>query len=226
MLGLRLLIVEDEAASLELMEEVFGSLKAQVYSVRESSKAADLVNRERFDGIFLNLEMPILNGFDLVRWIRATSWNRSAPIVIVTRNDRPAAQTALANEAAFYLQKPVDRGKLTDLYRILCQYRYERQRRFLRIPFETNVVCTVGSREFQGVTRNLSEGGIQVDAEPLRPGEYVRLSFCLPSSGAQVDATGIVAWAGQKRQGIQFQQVKNLQAIRDFVSQITGAERK
>jgi CheY-like chemotaxis protein len=226
MLGLRLLIVEDEVAGLELMEEVFASLQAQVYSVRESGKAADLVNRERFDGIFLDLEMPVLNGFDLVRWIRASSWNRSTPIVIVTREDRPAARQALANGAALYLQKPVDREKLTDLYRTLCNSRYERQRRFLRIPFETNVVCTVGSREFQGVTRNLSEGGIQVDAEPLRPGESVRLSFCLPSSGTQVDATGIVAWVGQKRQGIKFEHVKNLQAIRDFVSQIEGAERK
>jgi CheY-like chemotaxis protein len=52
--ALRLLIVEDDVASLELMEEVFTSLKANVHPVGESGKAAELVNKERFDGIFLD----------------------------------------------------------------------------------------------------------------------------------------------------------------------------
>ena len=73
--ALRLLIVEDDPASLELMEEVFSSLKANVHGVSESGKAAELVNRQRFDGIFLDLEMPSMNGFDLDR--KSTRLNSS-----------------------------------------------------------------------------------------------------------------------------------------------------
>jgi CheY-like chemotaxis protein len=226
MLSLRLLIVEDDVASLELMKAVFASMKADVYSVHESGKAADLVSRERFDGILLDFEMPVIKGFDLVRWIRTSSWNRSTPIIIVTPDDRKTMEDVFANGATFYLQKPVNREKLTNLYQTVCQSRYECQRRFVRIPFQTNVVGTVGSRELKGMTWNLSEGGIQVDAEHLTPGQDVRLSFRLPSCGTQVDATGIVAWVGQKRQGIKFEHVKNLQAIRDLVSQTKGAHKK
>jgi CheY-like chemotaxis protein len=55
MASVKLLVVEDDFASLELMAEVFTSLKAEVYPISDSEKAANLVNRERFDGIFLDL---------------------------------------------------------------------------------------------------------------------------------------------------------------------------
>ncbi len=226
-MALKLLIVEDDPASLELMEEVFLSLKAEVHCVGESGKAAELVNRERFDGIFLDLEMPIMNGFDLARWIRNSSWNRSTPIIIVTgRDDRQTMQQVFSNGATFYLQKPVDRQKLTNLFRTVRGSLYECRRRFVRVPLQTDVICTVDSREFRGVTWNLSQGGIQVDAENLKPGQHVRLSFRLPSSGTLIDATGIVVWVGDNRQGIRFEHVKNLPAIRDFISELEASETK
>src|ERR1039458_4955481 len=89
MTPLKLLVVEDDPASLELMAEVFTSLKANVRAVSDSQHAAGLVNQERFDGIFLDLEMPNLHGFDLARLIRRSSWNKSAPIIIVTGRDEP-----------------------------------------------------------------------------------------------------------------------------------------
>jgi len=67
---LKLLVVEDDPTSLELMTEVFTSLKAEVRPISDSEKAVGMVNQERFDGIFLELEMPNLNGFDLARLIR------------------------------------------------------------------------------------------------------------------------------------------------------------
>ena len=81
MTSLKLLVVEDDAASLELMTEVFTSLKAEVRPVSDSEKAAGMVNQEKFDGIFLDLEMPKLSGFDLARVIRESSWNKSTPII-------------------------------------------------------------------------------------------------------------------------------------------------
>src|SRR6185312_6901092 len=62
MAALKLLVVEDDLASLELMTEVFASLKAQVRPMADSQKAAVVINQEKFDGIFLDVEMPRLNG--------------------------------------------------------------------------------------------------------------------------------------------------------------------
>jgi CheY-like chemotaxis protein len=62
MASLKLLIVEDDIASLELMAELFTSLNAEVRPVRDSREAAGLIEKEKFDGIFLDLDMPNLNG--------------------------------------------------------------------------------------------------------------------------------------------------------------------
>jgi CheY-like chemotaxis protein len=224
-MALRLLIVEDDVASLELMEEVFVSLNAEVRAVGESSRAADLVNRERYDGIFLDLEMPYMNGFDLARWIRNSSRNRSTPIITVTgRDDRQTMQQVFASGATFYLQTPVDRQKLTNLYRTVRGSLFECRRRFVRVPLQTEVVCTFDSQQLKGMSWNLSQGGIQVEVDGLKVGENIRLTFRLPSSGAAIDATGSVIWVGETRQGIRFGHVKGEQAIRDFIAAIEGAD--
>jgi CheY-like chemotaxis protein len=223
MVSLKLLVVEDDIASLELMTEVFTSLEAEVRPVSDSQQAAGLVNQERFDGIFLDLEMPNLHGFDLARLIRKSSWNKSTPIIIVTgRDERDTMQQAFTIGATFFLQKPVDRRKLNILFRTVRGGLLGNRRRFTRVPIQTEVMCTVGSRTLRGLTWNLSQGGMQVEADGLEPKDTVRVSFRLPVSGVLLDAVGTVIWAKETRQGIQFTNVtpKIEQSIREFISEV------
>ena len=223
MIPLKLLVVEDDLASLELMAEVFTSLKAEVRPVSDSEKAVGIVNQEKFDGIFLDLEMPNLNGFDLARLIRKSSWNKSTPIIVVTgRDERKTMQEAFAIGATFFLQKPVDRQKLSILFRTVSGGMLENRRKYTRVPLQTEVICTVGSRTIRGMTWNLSQGGMQVEASDLQSKDAVRLSFRLPASGVSIDAIGTVAWADEKRQGIQFTTLGTpaQQSIRKYITEV------
>ena len=224
---LKLLVVEDNLASLELMTEVFTSLKAEVCPISDSEKAVGAVNQERFDGIFLDLEMPKLNGFDLARLIRKSSWNKFTPIVIVTgRDERQTMQDAFALGATFFLQKPVDRQKLGILFRTVSGGMLENRRKYTRVPIQADVTCTVGPRTLRGVSWNLSQGGMQVEVADLKPKDAVRLSFKLPISAVAVDTAGIVVWATQRRQGIQFTNVsaQSQQSIRQFITDVEKME--
>ncbi|HTY84277.1 MAG TPA: response regulator [Silvibacterium sp.] len=219
--SLRLLIVEDDLASLELMTEVFTSLEADVCAVSESAKAADLVNRQRFDGIFLDLEMPSPDGFQLARLIRKSSWNKSTPIVIVTGiEDRQTMQQAFSLGASFFLQKPIDRHKLNGLFRTVRGSMVENRRKYMRVPLHANLSCTVGSRTLNGLSWNVSQGGMQVEVGSLHPGETVLLSFRLPIGDVRIDAAGVVVWTKENRQGIQFTDIspKIQDALREFVA--------
>ncbi len=110
MTPLKLLVVEDNLANLELMTEVFTSLKADVRPISDSERAVGVVNQEKFDGIFLDLEMPNLNGFDLARLIRKSPWNKSTPIVIVTgRDERQTSRTAVS--LSVFRFKPILRAR-------------------------------------------------------------------------------------------------------------------
>jgi len=224
---LKLLVVEDNLANLELMTEVFTSLNAEVRPIGDSEKAVGMVNQEKFDGIFLDLEMPKLNGFELARLIRKSSWNKSTPIIIVTgRDERQTMQDAFALGATFFLQKPVDRQKLSVLLRTVSGGMLENRRKYIRAPIRTDVACTVGSRAIRGVCWNLSQGGMQVEVGGLRPKDAVRLSFQLPISAVTIDAAGIVAWANEQRQGIQFSNVsaQTQHFIRQFIADVEKME--
>jgi CheY-like chemotaxis protein len=225
---LKLLVVEDNIPSLELMTEVFMSLKAEVRPISDSPKAVAIVNQEKFDGIFLDLEMPNLNGFELARLIRKSSWNKSTPIVIVTgRDERQTMQEAFAIGATFFLQKPVDRQKLSTLFRTVSGGMLENRRKSTRVPIQADVACTVGSRTVRGMSWNLSQGGMQVEVSGLKPKDAVRVSFTLPVSGVIIDAAGVVVWGKETRQGIQFTSVsaQTQQSIRQFMAEIENMER-
>jgi len=205
------------------MTEVLGSLEAEIYPISDSQKAAVVVNQEKFDGVFLDLEMPSLNGFALAQKVRASSWNRSTPIVIVTgRDERDTMHQAFATGATFFLQKPVDRHKLIRLFRTVRGTMVENRRRYARVPLQTEVTCSVGAKASHGRTWNLSQGGIQVEAGNLKPGETVRVSFRLPTSAVVIDTSGTVAWANETRQGIQFVKLSDQHqvAIREFICQV------
>ena len=223
MLSLKLLVVEDDPASLELMTEVLRSLEAVVRPLSDSQEAAVVVNQEKFDGIFLDLEMPNLNGFALAQEVRTSSWNRLTPIVIVTgRDERETMHQAFATGATFFLQKPIDRRKLALLFRAVRGTMVENRRRYARVPVQTEVTCKVGAKISHGRTWNLSQGGIQVEAGHLSPGDKVRVSFRLPGLGVEIDANGTVKWGNESRQGIEFAKLTNeaQEAIRKFISQV------
>src|SRR5882757_4403255 len=208
MAAVKLLLVEDDIASLELMAEVFTTLEADVRPISDSENALRIVNQEKFDGIVLDLEMPKLHGFELARKIRESSWNKLTPIVIVTGHDeRETMQRAFATGATFFLQKPVDKQKLKNLFRTVRGTMLENRRRAARVPMQTEVSCQIGARTVRGRTWNLSQGGMQLEVENLKPGESVRVSFQLPSSTVAIDAIGTVIWVKAERQGIQFTRI-------------------
>jgi CheY-like chemotaxis protein len=220
MASLKLLVVEDDIANLELMTEVFRTLEAEVRPISDSESAARLVSQEKFDGIFLDLEMPRLNGFELAQKIRESLWNKLTPIVVVTgREDRDTMQKAFAIGATFFLQKPVDRQKLNSLLRTVRGTLLENRRKSARVPLQTEVNCTVGSRTLRGRTWNLSQGGMQLEIEDLEPGETVRVSFRLPNSTVVIDASGTVVWVKDDRQGVLFSRVvpQQQEEIRQFI---------
>jgi CheY-like chemotaxis protein len=226
--SLKLLVVEDDLECLELMTEVFTSLKAEVRPLSDSQEAAALLDHEKFDGIFLDVEMPKLDGLQLARRIRQSSWNKSTPIVIVTgRDERDTMGQCFDIGVNFFLQKPIDRQKLNRLFRTVRGPILENRRRHVRIPLQTEITCTVGSKILKGRTWNVGRGGIQVEVDFLRPGDKVRLSLTLPKSGVVVDTFGEVIWAKEKRQGIGFTKMseENQQRVQSFIEEIESLQR-
>ena len=221
-MALKILVVEDDPMMLELMCEVLASFEAEVRPMSDSMEAAALAERERFDGIFLDLNMPRLNGFQVASRARQSAFNRSTPIVIVTGfSDRKIMEQAFAVGGTFFLQKPVDRQKLAVLFKSARGLMFDNQRHHIRVPLELEVTCEAGVKVVKAKSVNISEGGILIDVAGLGPLKTtVRLSFQLPGRNPSNVMGVIVRFDEKKRHtGIQFTTITPIdkQYLREFI---------
>jgi CheY-like chemotaxis protein len=232
---LNALVVEDNASSMELICEALHGAGISAMGTRSPVHASDLLDRRKFDGIFLDLAMPGLNGAALSRQIRRSTRNASTPIIVVGEQNRPgpnAIKEAFAAGAQFYLAKPLDRTKLVRLVNSTQGSLMRERLRNQTVEVRTAVSCRTGSGEYSGVSAQVNETGIvfQFDGK-LHSGDFVRLSFRLPRTECKVETTGTIVRvmrdAGKQRAACRFDNLNSasLQAIHDFVtSSAVGAD--
>jgi len=221
-MSLRVLVVEDDVPTLELIREVLSSVGVEVVAVNDSREAPALVERERYDGIFLDLMMPHLDGFELARQVRQSKTNKNTPIVIVTgRDEKDTLRESFAAGGTFFLQKPI---KSSNLYHLLNRTRgtmLNERRRHLRVSLRTDVEYWLGSHRQVGTTCNLSQSSLAFETEsPPPPGARVRVKFALPGQRDPFDFAGEVEDGESNRVVVRFTFIppKERKRLAEFVA--------
>ncbi len=109
----KLLVVDDDPHSRKLLDTL---LRAEGFLVRHANNgiaALEAVATERPDAILLDLMMPGIDGFEVVRRLRADPESRSIRIVMVTALDDKASRARLtAAGVDDAITKPVNRWLL------------------------------------------------------------------------------------------------------------------
>ena len=108
-----LLLVEDNEFNQDLAREVLEQAGAQVSIAPDGESAlAQLKAGTEFDGILMDIQMPLMDGYTLTRIIRQNPKHASLPIIAMTANamlgDRERAIKAGMND---YISKPFDPEK-------------------------------------------------------------------------------------------------------------------
>ena len=108
--GLRLLVADDEDAVRNAWARYFTRLGAHVTAARDGGEALDLIRREDWDAILLDLKMPVVNGWDVVQAARQERPELASRIVVVSGDVTALLelQTAEHLEPWRVLEKPTD----------------------------------------------------------------------------------------------------------------------
>jgi len=80
----RLLIVEDNPAEQLSIRELLGHQDIDVEVVATGAAALELVNREAFDCVVLDLRLPDMSGFDILECMRGNPAVKDLPVVVFT----------------------------------------------------------------------------------------------------------------------------------------------
>jgi PAS domain S-box-containing protein len=109
--GVRVLVVDDEADTTELVRRILEERKADVVTADSAGAALDAIQELRPDVLVSDIGMPGEDGYQLLRAVRALSPDRGGrtPAAALTAFARPEDRTrALAAGYQIYLTKPID----------------------------------------------------------------------------------------------------------------------
>ncbi len=132
----RVLLVDDDAAVGEYLRRMLSSGGFEVTHEPDAEGALVRVHTERWDLLITDIELPGMNGLELLDQVRELA--ADLPVVLLTAHASvDYAVSALRGAAAEFLQKPVTRAELvakaTELIEAARAAREERSERILAI---------------------------------------------------------------------------------------------
>ena len=103
----RFLVVDDEPEIVDIISERFTNDGHTVVAAHDGTKAMRLVRAKRPDLVFLDIQMPGINGIDVLKAIKKL--DPALPVIMITANaDDQVAAEAIREGAFSYVPKPVD----------------------------------------------------------------------------------------------------------------------
>jgi two-component system, chemotaxis family, chemotaxis protein CheY len=113
----KVLIVEDSKASREFIAATVEAVDGvQAIGTHSGFEALKLLPRHRFDLIITDINMPDINGLELINFVKKNPNYRSVPLFIITTEGREQdRERGLALGAVEYLVKPFEPKSLEGL---------------------------------------------------------------------------------------------------------------
>ena len=179
---IRILAVDDERPIAELLRISLTRAGYECTCAYDGISAANLIEKENFDLILLDIMLPGIDGFELMEYIRSTG----TPVIFLTAKNAVADRVkGLRMGAEDYIVKPFD------ILELLA-----RVEGVLRRHGKTQTLIQIGDLEINTLSMQVSRGGQQI---PLTHKEYELLLLFAQNVGIVLSKTTIYEriWGGE-----------------------------
>jgi len=106
-----ILVVEDQMDNRQILRDLLGGAGYQLVEAENGEEALAAVAKQRFDLILMDIQLPVIDGYEATRRIRAIPDLQSIPIIAVT-------SYALAGDEAKALAAGL-RATVTELFKVV-----------------------------------------------------------------------------------------------------------
>ena len=116
-----LLVVDDSATTRMLISLTLEKEGAyNITAVTSGKEAIDKLGDQSVDCVLTDINMPHMNGLELIAYIRSKHSNPKVPIIVITTmGEEKSRDEGLAKGANAYLTKPISGPKLVSLVKEL-----------------------------------------------------------------------------------------------------------
>jgi two-component system cell cycle response regulator DivK len=103
----RILVVEDQADNMQILRDLLASAGYEMIEAQDGGEGVRVAAAERPDLILMDIQLPVLDGYEATRRIKANPALRAIPIIVVTSyalsGDEDKARAAGCDD---YVPKP------------------------------------------------------------------------------------------------------------------------
>lgn len=109
-MNMNILIVDDSTLTRKAIRRIIGMIGLDVDEILEAgngSEAIDILSDHNIDLVLADLNMPVMDGFEMIYKMRGNEATKNIPVVIVsTESSATGIEKLLADGASDYLHKP------------------------------------------------------------------------------------------------------------------------
>jgi signal transduction histidine kinase/CheY-like chemotaxis protein len=106
--GVKILLVEDNEINQELVRELLVAKGITIETAYDGQEALDLLAKQEFDGVLMDCQMPIMDGYEATSQIRKQEKLKDLPIIAMTANAmRGDREKVLAVGMNDHIAKPI-----------------------------------------------------------------------------------------------------------------------
>jgi two-component system copper resistance phosphate regulon response regulator CusR len=118
-----ILVVDDQADTLALLELTLQTAGYSVQTASNGEEAINLLSHDSFDALVLDIMMPEINGFEVIRKLDEQNIVHPPIVFLTARVGIDDRQIGEKLGAIAYLTKPATRGQLLDAVRLALDSR-------------------------------------------------------------------------------------------------------
>jgi PAS domain S-box-containing protein len=212
-LNANILIVDDQDANVQLLEQLLSEAGyARVASTMKPTEVCALHRKNRFDLILLDLQMPVMDGFQVMQGLNTNAADGYLPVIVLTAQPGHKLR-ALQAGAKDFISKPFDLIEVKTRIHNMLEVRllYKKLENYNTVLEQTVQDRTAELRESEARFRSLTELASDWYWEQDESGNFTKVSGpVLEMLGIRVaslagDSGGaqVVGWDEEEREELQ-----------------------
>lgn len=190
-----ILLVDDVLMFIEIEKEFLQYSQVEVLTARNGLEALQVIETKRPDLVFMDLQMPLMNGAECCRAIKSDPRLIDITVIMVTaKGNQEDKDYCFSAGCDFFLTKPLDRDLFLEAARTFLP---NIDRREKRLSTSIKGVLHINNETLSCSLHDLSHGGAYVAADYFAiPNNIIRISFTLPD-GILIECHGRIAWVNR-----------------------------
>ncbi|WP_320034216.1 response regulator transcription factor [Halarcobacter sp.] len=141
----RLLLLEDDLTLSETVIDYFEEQGFEVKAVYDGEEAQEIIYEEKFDIFLLDVNVPLLNGFELLKKIREEG-NTTPAIFITSLNSMNSLEEGFDSGCDDYIRKPFELKELLLRVQTIVKREFSKNKE-AKVQIDENIIFDTSSNE-------------------------------------------------------------------------------